>query len=109
VQFESTDPAATRFPRGPFWVFGFALHSITLHLFWTIKQRNISPGLVTSAIYWIIAYFFVRYGFLSGQIARSDFWIGLVVGVLTVGAFLTFVPTALMPFLIRNRSLQRVP
>lgn len=36
------------------WPFGFALHGITLHLFWTIRQRSISPGLVTSVIYWIM-------------------------------------------------------
>ncbi len=87
------------------WVFGFALHGLTLHLFWTIRQKNLSPGLVTSAIYWIMAYFLVRYGFLAGQIAASDFWTGLMLGVVTVGAFLTFVPTALIPAL---RSLKRV-
>ena len=89
------------------WPFGFALHGVTLHLFWTIKQRNLSPGLVTSVIYWIMGYFFVRYGFLEGRIAPSDFWIGLLLGVLTIGAFLTFVPTALIPALIRNRSVKK--
>src|SRR3989442_14832841 len=48
------------------WPFGFALHGITVHLFWTIRQNNLSPGLATSAIYWIMAGFFVRYGFLPG-------------------------------------------
>ena len=85
------------------WPFGFALHGITVHLFWTIRQRNLSPGLVTSVIYWIMAYFFVRYGFLAGQIASSDFWTGILLGVLTVGAFLTFAPTVVIPRLIRTR------
>jgi hypothetical protein len=58
---------------------------------------------VTSLLYWIMAYFFVRYGFLAGQIASSDFWIGTILGVLTVGAFLTFVPTVVIPALIRAR------
>jgi hypothetical protein len=58
-------------------------------------------------IYWIIAYFFVRYGLLSGQIPSSDFWIDTVLGVVTVGAFLTFAPTVVIPALISPR-VQRV-
>ena len=88
------------------WPFGFALHGITLHLFWTIRQRSLSPGLATSVIHWIMAYFFVRYGFLTGQIARFDFVTGVVLGVLTVGAFLTFVPPVLIPSLVRNKPLR---
>jgi hypothetical protein len=89
------------------WPSGFALHGITVHLFWTVRQRNLSPGLLTSVIYWIVAYFFVRYGLLAGQIASSDFWTGTLIGVLTVGAFLTFVPTVVIPALIRPK-VQRV-
>jgi hypothetical protein len=85
------------------WSIGFALHGVTLHLFWTIRQRSLSPGLATSVIYWIMAYFFVRYGFVAGQIASSDFWTGVVLGALTVGAFLTFVPTLVIPRLILPR------
>jgi hypothetical protein len=85
------------------WPSGFALHGLTVHLFWTIRQRDLSPGLVTSVLYWIMAYFFVRYGFLAGQIAASDFWIGTVLGLVTVGTFLTFVPTVVIPRLVRSR------
>ena len=84
------------------WPSGFALHGFTLHLFWTIRQRNLSPGLPTSIIYWIMEYFFVRYGLFAGQIAPSDFWIGTLLGVLTIGAFLTFFPTVVIPRLIRK-------
>jgi hypothetical protein len=90
------------------WPFGFALHGFTLHLFWTIRQQNLSPGLVTSVLYWLMAYLFVRYGFVAGQITASDFYAGAVVGVLTIGLFLTFVPTVVVPRLIRNRSSQAV-
>jgi hypothetical protein len=82
------------------WPSGFALHGITVHLFWTVRQRNLSPGLATSVIYWIVAYIFVRYGLLAGRIATADFWIGTLVGALTVGAFLTFVPTVVIPRLV---------
>jgi hypothetical protein len=36
----------------------------------------------------------------DATIAASDFWIGVVLGVVTVGAFLTFVPTLVIPRLI---------
>ena len=85
------------------WPFGFALHGITVHVYWTVRQRNLSPGLLTSVIYWIMAYFFVRYGLLAGHIDPADFWTGAILGVLTVGAFLTFVPTVLIPRLIASR------
>jgi len=54
-------------------------------------------------IYWIIAYFFVRYGLAAGQVSSSDFWTGAILGVMTVGAFLTFVPTLVPPRLMRTR------
>ncbi len=85
------------------WPAGFALHGITVHLFWTIRQKNVSPGLATSVLYWIMAYFFVRYGLLAGQISPSDFWIGVVLGALTVGGFLTFVPPVIIPAVLRRR------
>ena len=91
------------------WPFGFALHGITLHLFWTIRQRNLSPGLPTSVIYWIMAYFFVRYGLIAGQIAPLDFWTGAILGVVTVGAFLTLVPTVVIPRMIRPRIQSAKP
>ena len=36
-------------------IFGFALHGVTVHVFWTVRQRDYSPGLVTSVLYWIVA------------------------------------------------------
>jgi uncharacterized protein with HXXEE motif len=86
------------------WPAGFALHGITVHAFWTVRQSNLSPGLLTSVIYWIMAYFFVRYGLVGGRIDAADFWTGTVLGFLTVGAFLTFVPTLVVPALIRART-----
>lgn len=40
---------------------------------------------------------------------RPDFWTGVVLGVLLVGAFLTFVPPVLIPALLRNRRLKTRP
>ena len=49
---------------------------------------------------------FVRYGLVTGQIDAADFWTGALLGVLTAGAFLTVVPTVLVPCLIRSRMQQ---
>lgn len=81
---------------------GFAVHGVTLHLFWTARQRSLSPGLLTSVLYWIIAYLLVRYGLLDGHISSADFWTGTLLGVFTVGGFLTFVPTVVVPRLTRS-------
>src|SRR5260370_13793982 len=53
--------------------FRFALHGLTVHLFWTIRQSHLSPVPVTSVIYWIIAYFLLRYGLLAAPIAPFHF------------------------------------
>src|SRR5260370_29307500 len=70
------------------WPFGFALRGLTVHLFWTIRQRNLSPGLVAGVIYWMMACFFVRYGFVAGQIAPFHFCAGALVPVLSAGSVL---------------------
>lgn len=89
------------------WPVGFALHGFTVHLFWTIKQKNVCPGLATSVIYWIMGWFFVRYGLLAGQISAQDFWIGVALGVVTVGAFLTFVPPLIAPAVTKKARGRR--
>jgi Protein of unknown function with HXXEE motif len=91
------------------WPAGFALHGVTVHVFWTIRQRNLSPGLVTSVLYWIMAYLFVRYGLLAGRITGSDFWTGTALGALTIGGFLTFVPSLVIPRMVRTRSARPRP
>ncbi len=80
-----------------FWIFGFALHGVTVHVFWTVRQRTYSPGLITSVLYWIVAYLAVRYGFAAGHILAADFWTGAVVGMVLLGGFLTVGPTLLFP------------
>jgi hypothetical protein len=83
------------------WIFGFALHGATVHVFWTVRQRDYSPGLVTSLLYWILGYLVARYAYATGLISPADFWIGVVAGVVLVGGFLTFGPTVLFPAITR--------
>jgi hypothetical protein len=96
------------------WIFGFALHGVTVHVYWTVRRRTCSPGLVTSILYWIVAYLFTRYGYVSGRISPLDFWTGavagcvvagcVVAGCVVVGGFLTVGPTVLFPAIARARS-----
>jgi hypothetical protein len=85
------------------FVTGFATHAFTVHLYWTVRRNTYSPGLLTSTLYLVIFYLLVRYGVGGGLIAGADFVIGTLVGVATVGLFLTVGPTVLFPWLMRNR------
>ena len=84
------------------WIFGFALHGVTVHVFWTVRQRDYSPGLVTSVLYWIVAYLAARYGYAAGLVSATDFWAGAIAGCVLVGGFLTFGPTLIFPRLNRR-------
>jgi hypothetical protein len=85
------------------WVAGFATHSLTVHLYWTIRSNTYSPGLLTSTLYLVIFYLAVRYGLCGHLISSRDFITGTAVGVATVGAFLTVGPTWLFPRILRYR------
>ena len=86
------------------WVAGFVTHVATVHAYWTIRRNTYSPGLLTSLLYVIVFYLVIRYGLGSHLITDADFAIGTVVGVVTVGAFLTVGPTVLFPWLTRPRT-----
>jgi hypothetical protein len=83
------------------WVAGFATHALTVHLYWTIRRNTYSPGLLSSTLYIVFYYLTVRYGLGGHLISLSDFTIATVVGVATVGAFLTVGPFWLFPKLMR--------
>src|SRR5260370_5480206 len=83
---------------------GFVTHAATVHVYWTIRRNTYSPGLLTSLLYVIIFYLLIKYGLGPHLMTGADFAIGTVVGVATVGAFLTVGPTLLFPRLIRPRA-----
>jgi hypothetical protein len=85
------------------WVAGFVTHAGTVHLFWTIRRNTYSPGLVSSLLYLIIFYLLIKYSVGPNLVTGTDFAIGTIVGVLTVGAFLTVGPTYLFPRLTAAR------
>jgi hypothetical protein len=84
------------------WVAGFVTHAVTVHLYWTVRRNTYSPGLVTSLLYVIVFYLLIRYGLGPHLVSGADFAIGTVLGVVTVGAFLTVGPTVLFPRLMRR-------
>ena len=51
----------------------------------------------------IVFYLLIRYGLGPHLISGADFAIGTIVGIATVGAFLTVGPTVLFPRLTRPR------
>ena len=85
------------------WLAGFVTHVATVHVYWTIRRNTYSPGLLTSLLYVIVIYLVIRYGLGPQLISGFDFAIGTLVGVVTVGAFLTVGPTLLFPRLMRPR------
>ncbi len=85
------------------WVAGFVTHVLTVHVYWTMRRNTYSPGLLTSLLYVIVFYLEIRYGVGSHLITGADFAIGTLVGIATVGAFLTVGPTILFPRLTRHR------
>ena len=85
------------------WLAGFVTHAATVHVYWTIRRNTYSPGLVSSLLYVIVFYLVIRYGLGPHLISGVDFAIGTLVGVATVGAFLTVGPTVLFPRLMRPR------
>ncbi len=87
------------------WIAGFVTHVLTVHLYWTIRRNTYSPGLLTSLLYVIVFYLLIRYGVARQLITAADFTTGTIVGILTVGAFLTVGPTVIFPWLSRRQKL----
>jgi len=79
------------------WVAGFVTHTFTVHVYWTIRRNTYSPGLVTSLLYLVIFYLLIRYGVGGRLVDASDFVVGTIAGIATIGAFLTVGPTVLFP------------
>jgi hypothetical protein len=86
------------------FIAGFATHTITVHLYWSIRLNTYSPGLLTSSLYILIFYILTRYGLFTHLISAQDFATGTAIGVLTLGLFLTVGPTLLFPKLMKRSN-----
>ena len=85
------------------WVSGFVVHGVTVHIFWTVRRRDYSPGLVTSVLYWTVGYLVAKYGYAAGLISGADFWVGAAIGAVLIGGFLTAGPTLIFPAISSRR------
>jgi len=85
-----------------FWTFERASHVITLHLWWSIRYKEYSPGLLSGLLFWILTYFLIRCGVIPGLISKSDFLVGLITGC-AGGFLLSILPTRIMPRISRRR------
>jgi hypothetical protein len=59
------------------------------HVWWTVRFREYSPGLVSSILIWMDAYFIVRYRPVDEPIAPHTLWLAALIGLL-FAAFLAF-------------------
>lgn len=97
VLFEILGGAWIVFPLS--FVCMFATNGIW-HLLQTVILREMSPGLATSPIYWILTYFVVRYHLVPGTIGASHFGVSVIIGTAaTLGMF---------GFFFRQRRLHKL-
>src|SRR5258708_29219988 len=52
---------------------GFVTHAATVHVYWTIRRNTYSPGLLTSLLYVIIFYLFIKYCLGPPLMTGADF------------------------------------
>ncbi len=76
----------------------FATHGVTFHLWWTLRYREYSPGLVTSPLYWVLVYLIGRQLSEANEPA-SQVWTGVIVGI-AGGVLLSLSPTVIFPRLL---------
>src|ERR1700678_4655936 len=68
----------------------FATHCVTFHLWWSVHYREDSPGLLTSTLYWMLAYLIGSEIYNVGE-PTAQVWTGAVVGI--VGGILLTLRT----------------
>ena len=85
-----------------FFAVAFATHGVTFHLWWTVRYREYSPGLVTSALYWMLLYLIGRHIHEVGE-PTMQVWTGVIVGIIG-GVVLSLSPTVIFPRLLSRRD-----
>ena len=61
------------------------------HVWWTVRFREYSPGLVTSILMWMSPYFLFRYALPTAKITPSEWSASIAIAaVVTVFLFVTF-------------------
>ena len=70
------------------------------HVWWAIRFREYSPGLVSSILIWMDSYFIVRYRPVVENIAPRAFWGAVVIGLLAAAFLAFYIP------LIKGRPMR---
>jgi len=61
------------------------------HVWWAIRFREYSPGLVTSILMWMSPYFLFRYALPTASITASEWSVSIAIAaVVTIFLFVTF-------------------
>jgi hypothetical protein len=76
----------------------YATHGVTFHLWYTLRYREYSPGLVTSPLYWMLVYLIGRQLSEANEPA-SQVWAGVIAGI-AGGVLLSLSPTVIFPRLL---------
>jgi hypothetical protein len=62
------------------------------HLWWALRYREYSPGLVTSVLMWMNAYFVVRYRPASEVLPPSVLWPAAAIGLVFTAFLVLYIP-----------------
>jgi hypothetical protein len=76
---------------------------VTFHLWATLRYREYSPGLVTSALYWLLVYLIGRHIHHETGELTSQVWTGVISGIIG-GVVLSLSPTVIFPRLLNGRD-----
>lgn len=70
------------------------------HVWWAIRFREYSPGLVSSILIWMNTYFIVRYRPVEATITPQVFWGALTIGLLFAVFLAFYIP------LVKGRAMR---
>ena len=62
------------------------------HLWWALRYREYSPGLVTSVLMWMNAYFVVRYRPAAEDLSPSVLWPAVAIGLGFTAFLVLYIP-----------------
>ena len=70
------------------------------HVWWAIRFREYSPGLVSSILIWMDSYFIIRYRPVEQAIALRTLWGAVIIGLLAATFLAFYIP------LIKGRAMR---
>ena len=62
------------------------------HLWWTLRYREYSPGLVSSLLMWMNTYFVVRYRPASEELPLTVLWTAATIGLVATAFLVLYIP-----------------